>query len=88
MRIYESCVPLQVMLPILQKIGVSETSEQGIEELYTFMKEHPGVDTAPYLARLSKDFSAFVDKGLQRLERRERAGARLRPPPEFRVSGF
>ena len=30
------------------------------------------VDTKPFMARLSKDFHAFVEKGLQRLERRER----------------
>lgn len=60
------------MLPILQRIGVSETSEQGLEELYLFMKAHPEVDTTPFITRLSKEFHAFVERGLQRLERRDR----------------
>lgn len=66
---------VQIVLPILQRIGVSATSEQGLEELYGFMKEHPEVDTTPYITRLSREFHSFVDRGLQRLERRDKAGA-------------
>ena len=34
---------LQSLLPILQRIGDGSTSEQGLEELHRFMKEHPEV---------------------------------------------
>jgi len=36
-------VHLQSLLPILQRIGDGSTSEQGLEELYRFMKDHPQV---------------------------------------------
>jgi hypothetical protein len=65
-------IGVQGLLPILQRIGDGSTSEQGLEELHRFTKEHPEVDTKPFMARLSKDFHAFVEKGLARLEKREK----------------
>lgn len=67
----------QVLLPILQRIGDGATSEQGLEDLYNYKRDHPEVDTNPFMARLSRDFHAFVDKGLARIERKERAGEYL-----------
>ena len=66
---------MQTLLGILQRVGDGTTSEQGLQELHRFMKEHPEVETKPVMDRLSKNFYAFVEKGLQRLERRERTSA-------------
>ena len=73
-------MPAQVLPPILGRIGDSKTSDRGLEELYTLKKENPGVDLAPILGRLSTTFHSFVEKGLQRLERRD-AGTLCQHPP-------
>ena len=62
-----------MLVPILQKIGASETSEEGLRELREFMLENPEVDRSQFFSLLSPDFCAFVDKGLSRLDRRSRA---------------
>ena len=61
---------MQNLVPIFQKIGAADSSEQGLEELRDLMLEHPEVDKTQLFARLSPEFCAFVEKGLSRLERR------------------
>ena len=73
--ITEAAFHLQTLLGILQRVGDGTTSEQGLQELHRFMKEHSEVETKPVMDRLSKNFHAFVEKGLQRLDRRERTSA-------------
>jgi cytoskeleton-associated protein 5 len=54
---------------IFQRIGNKETTHQGLVELSHFKKEHPEVDITPHLGGTSQHFQAYIERGLQQIDK-------------------
>lgn len=54
-----------LLVDIFQKIGVKETTKEGLLLLYEFREQHPEVDTEPFLKRATQFFQEYVEKGLE-----------------------
>ncbi len=56
-----------ILKKIFDKIKSKET-QSGVKELYEFKKEHPNIDTEPYMNESSSTFQTFILNQLKRLE--------------------
>lgn len=63
---------------IFQKIGNKEETEEGMNLLYDFIKEHPEADINPFLNKSSPFFQNYIKKNLEKVEvSRQANGTRL-----------
>ena len=53
---------------IFRKIGDKTTTAEGIEELFAFKQEQPGIDITPHLAKTSEAFQLYIQRGLAKVE--------------------
>ncbi|XP_044737477.1 protein mini spindles isoform X3 [Chrysoperla carnea] len=61
-----------LLVDIFQKIGVKETTKEGLLLLYEFREQHPEVDTEPFLKRATQFFQEYVEKGLEDIAAQKR----------------
>eukprot|EP00742_Colponemidia_sp_Colp-10_P006163 GILJ01006597.1.p1 GENE.GILJ01006597.1~~GILJ01006597.1.p1 ORF type:complete len:2140 (-),score=355.52 GILJ01006597.1:90-6284(-) len=60
--------PVQArLLEIFKKLHVPDASEQALQDLYQFQREHASVDIKPHLENTSDHFQSFIQRGLQRI---------------------
>lgn len=59
---------------IFRKIGDKATTAEGIEELFAFKQEQPGIDITPHLAKTSDAFQLYIQRGLAKVEASRSAG--------------
>jgi len=59
---------------IFRKIGDKATTADGIEELFAFKQEQPGIDITPHLAKTSDAFQLYIQRGLAKVEASRSAG--------------
>lgn len=65
---------------IFKKIGDKRTTQEGMECLYRFQKQHPEVDIKPLLVNTSEAFKSYIEKGLTLIkEKAERSSAAADP---------
>lgn len=60
--------PKSQLTEIFKKISTKETTQQGLLELYKFIKDHPEVDIRPQLQRASPHFQEYIKRGLANIE--------------------
>jgi cytoskeleton-associated protein 5 len=56
-----------ILSAIFKKVEVSETSKQGIVDLYWALKDNPDLDIEPWLKRMNRLFRDYVERGLANL---------------------
>ncbi len=56
-----------ILSAIFKKIEVSESSKQGIVDLYWALKDNPDLDIEPWLKRMNRLFRDYVERGLANL---------------------
>jgi cytoskeleton-associated protein 5 len=56
-----------ILSAIFKKIEVSESSKQGIVDLYWALKDNPDLDIEPWLKRMNRLFRDYVERGLTNL---------------------
>ena len=69
------------LVAIFKKIGEKGTTSQGLEDLYTFTRDHPEEDLTPHLERTSEAFQMYIKRGLQKVE-----AVHLRKSPSVSVT--
>eukprot|EP01117_Protostelium_nocturnum_P010147 TRINITY_DN3620_c0_g1_i2.p1 TRINITY_DN3620_c0_g1~~TRINITY_DN3620_c0_g1_i2.p1 ORF type:complete len:2002 (+),score=827.22 TRINITY_DN3620_c0_g1_i2:52-6057(+) len=66
---------------IFRKIGAKETTQQGLQELFTFTKENPEIDIQPHLNRTSEHFRTYIKNGLLKIEQSQKEPENRDPNP-------
>jgi len=57
-----------ILTEIFKKIGIKETTQEGLYDLYQFKKSHSEVDIQPHLQRTSEHFQEYIKRGLIGIE--------------------
>ena len=58
----------EALADIFKKIGQKELTKQGLQELYNFKQQNPQADLEPFLAKSSKYFRDYIERGLKGIE--------------------
>ena len=70
-----------VLAGIFKKIGERETSEEGLDELYSFQLDNPDIDLTPWTSKASDNFHAYIMHGLRKAAKRHQARLQQALPP-------
>eukprot|EP00210_Caulerpa_lentillifera_P009280 g8845.t1 len=68
---------------IFKKIGDKRTTQEGMECLYRFQKQHPEVDIKPLLVNTSEAFKSYIEKGLKLIKEKEERSSEAVDPMEI-----
>jgi cytoskeleton-associated protein 5 len=60
-----------ILAEIFKKIGVKETTQEGLMELYRFQRDHPSIDIEPHLQRTSSHFQTYIKRGLEKIQNQQ-----------------
>lgn len=77
----------QLLREIFKKIGVKETSKEGLLLLYEFKEQHPESDYDPFLKKSSPFFQQYIYKGLEEIAEQKRNRNQSKITSDFKNNG-
>ncbi|KAH8294844.1 hypothetical protein KR018_003531 [Drosophila ironensis] len=81
-----SCqIPVTVS-QIFKLILERETQQQGLQKLYDYKQQNPGIDLTPFMQGSTATFQKYIEEGLAEIERNQNSGSASTQAPDNRTA--